>query len=215
MSLLKQKPNLLRRAGWPPVQGWWSPDYRGRNNTREMTAPSWVLVPTLKPIFSLLSMENVPTLHANKLFGWLVKGSINDLFCPRHPYPPPPTVAPDTGLMPLSLLALGSCEQTAQEGRDCNSISNLRKGTWLGPGCRALDKGYQRVPSPLQRPGLPAAPHKAFLLQPHNRNNRCCKDQRLTSAECIFFLRKRYLTKRRNYAAKHQIGPPNPGFKNN
>lgn len=84
MSLLKQKPKLLpERAGWPPVQGWCSPDYRARNNTREMTAPSWVLVPTLKPIFSLLSTENVPTRHTNKLFGWLFRGSINSLFCPR------------------------------------------------------------------------------------------------------------------------------------
>lgn len=97
MSLLKQKPKLLpEQAGWPPVQGWWSPDYRGRNNTRETTAPSWVLVPTLRPIFSLLSMENVPTLHTNKLFGWLLKGSINNLFC--FPYPPSPRHNPDAPL---------------------------------------------------------------------------------------------------------------------
>lgn len=102
MSLLKQKPNLLpEHAGWPPVQGWWSPDYRGSNNTREMTAPSWVLVPTLEPIFSLLSMENVPTLHTNKLFGWLLKGSINNLFCPRGICYPYPALVPDTTLTPL------------------------------------------------------------------------------------------------------------------
>lgn len=64
-----------------------------------MTAPSWVLVPTLRPIFRLLSMENVPTLHTNKLFGWLFKGSINNLFCPRGFTPTPsPSHNPDAPL---------------------------------------------------------------------------------------------------------------------
>lgn len=43
-----------------------------------------------------------------------------------------------------------------------------------------------------------------------HKNSRCCRDWRLTSAECILLLRERYLTKGRNYAAKHQIRTPEP-----
>lgn len=222
MSLLKQKPNLLpERAGWPPVQGWWSPDYRGRNNTREMTDPSWVLVPTLKPIFRLLSMENVPTLHTNKLFAWLFKGSINNLACPRDIALLPPwsqrQLRCPSGRWPWSA---GSREHRKVKRLHLEDYTgpghgHLRsqEGTCLGPGSRALDKGDQKSLPPRQRPGLPATPHKAFLLQSQNKNNRCCRDWRLTSAECIFSLRERYSTKRRNYVAKRQIRTPNLGLK--
>lgn len=160
MSLLKQKPNLLpERAGWPPVQGWWSPDYRGRNNTREMTAPSWVLVPTLKPIFRLLSMENVPTLHTNKLFGWLFKGSINNLLSPPRGICSPSSLVTDTTPMPLWPLALVSCEQTAQEGKEI-ALKRLhypvhghlrsQGSPCPGPESRALDKGDQTSLPPLR-----------------------------------------------------------------
>lgn len=99
---LNKNTNLFpESSGWPPVLGWWQVLItNGRNNTGAVTAPSWGLGPTLKPIFSLLFMENVPTSHTNKLFGWLFKGSINNLFCRGwylFSFPPQP---PDTAKIP-------------------------------------------------------------------------------------------------------------------
>lgn len=57
-------------------------------------------VPTRMPIFSVFFVENVPTLHTNKLCGWVFKGSIKRLLLPRWggggrhllSSPPPPAV---------------------------------------------------------------------------------------------------------------------------
>lgn len=80
-------------------------------------------VPTLKPIFSLLSVENVPTLHTNKPLGWLFKGFRNSpLGWGRHWIFLLPTA--DTTQMPLTLLALVTSEQTAVENEGNGPSTN-------------------------------------------------------------------------------------------
>lgn len=126
-----------------------------------MTAPSWARVPTRKPIFSLLFMENVPTSHTDKLFGWLFKGSINNLFWWGW-YCSPSLMTP-RGHQDTPFLALGSCEQ---ERREAGGIGPETPCPWMGQHC-ILGKSLHSQPcvpashTIKQEPKTPLSPSEA------------------------------------------------------
>lgn len=156
-----------------------SSDYPWKKQYRSDDSPPRAPGPTLEPIFSLLFMEYLPTSHTDKLFGWLVKGSIKSLFWQGWYLFSIPPQAPDATKTPL--LALVSVSEDHRGWRDWthDSASLARGGSSLRreshttqpavwQTSRTTQRGATSLCRPLQAPGRPAhySTHKASHSYP-------------------------------------------------